>query len=1133
MIVADDLNAWVSVLGGHAMPVATPNLDWLAATGVTFASAHATVPLCNPSRASVLSGMSPFSSGVLSNSQPMLEHIPEAAMLSSMLAGAGYHTVTSGKVFHGLSAAQAARLHDVVLSRPSVQTFENATPTATSLVVGVYDGDPDEILDARNVALVEEFLAGYSPDPAGAGLFLSVGLTATHWPLAVPQAYFDLYPIESIVLPGNPPGDLDDLPAFARQFINHGAYGRIDTAGEWRLVIQAYLATISYLDANVGRLLDALESAGIAEDTMVVFWSDNGLHYGEKGHVGKITLWENATRAPLIIADPAATDRHGAQVDTPVSLLDIYPTLLDYAGVPPPDWANGQSLRAVIETGDEAGLRGAALSMIDGNISLRTREHRYTRYEDGSEELYDVVADPGELDNRATDPAYDATRAALSAALDAELAAYPLSQNRTAHPALISGGAGDDVLIAGFGADTLAGGPGDDVYLLRAALAEVQENPGEGRDMILVEGLAAIALPENVEDLFVGRYGANETAPPLVTIMGNDLHNRIREASTGAVFANGGGGNDSITADFGPSTLLGGAGNDAIWGDAEPDLLSGGDGRDTLRGAGGADTLEGDADADRLIGEDGDDLLDGGEGDDTMEGGPGGDTYRVSAGADLIEDSGTDGIDILDITPWGLATLRITELRDTAGALTAVLHERVGTEDRVTVLTLTGTNPIEFLADGTLLYRVVNGGFLGSDAAETVLGMAGGDSLGGGGGNDHLDGAAGDDLLTGGAGADTLIGTEGNDTLVLEVMEGDWASGGPGDDLFLAASGSGTIAGGDGVDVLRLSGALTALSMTGVERIELGSYTTIQASWLGDAALTTVHGIGPGASIAVTGSAVADLTRLSLLGLSIAGDSGANTILVGTGATAISAGTGHDRVVAGEGSQTLGGGGGNDTLDGGPGADLLIGGPGNDLFLVDGFDTLSDSGGVDTVQSGHSFLLPDFIEGLVLTGDGNLWGTGNALRNLIIGNTGANLLTGHDGSDTLVGMEGDDTLVGGNGRDRLEGGGGADVFLYASAGEADDTIIGYSGLEDAIHVSAAGFGGGLRSGIDLISTGRYVEGDTCIATSAAGVGQFIFETTMRTLWWDADGTGTAARSVIIARLADATDWTGAGIVVID
>lgn len=910
MIIADDLNAWVSVLGGYGLPVSTPNMERLAAKGVTFTSANVSTALCNPSRAAMLSGISGLTTGIIGNQQEVFDALPSSVMLPAQFRSAGWTTATAGKVFHHLPDEVADQLYDHVLAPAGIEDEADSTPIAGLDRVGIFNGDPATLTDAMTVSAVEEFIAGYTTGQDASGLFLTVGLTGTHGPRILPAEFFDAYPLDSIRLPEVPPGDLDDVPDFARQFVKP-VFDELVAAGNWRAFVQAYLASVSFVDAMLGRLLDALEASAIADDTIVVFVSDNGYHLGEKQTLHKRTLWESAVRVPLIIADPGAEARAGTQEDLSVSLLDLYPTLLDYAGLPNPDWAQGQSLLNLLRNDDATGLRDAALTLAGGNISLRTSEYRYTRYEDGSEELYDMRADPQEFVNLARDPAYDSVRAALAREFAEELARFSVHQNTGADPLRLQGGEGRDLLIAGFGPDTLAGDQGNDTYLLRSADATIEEAADGGQDMVLLAGAKAFTLPDHVEDLLISREGANLPDPAMYVIKGNDLANRIYLDGRAGLRVQAGDGDDTVDAGKATSaTLQGGAGNDRLIGNNGAARIEGESGNDTLLGGSRAD------------------LLDGGVGDDVMSGGRGGDTYLVSAGRDAINDRGTTDFDVLDVSAWGgFASLAASEIRNAAGVLTAVVYSRIGTTDQVTVAAQEGANAIEILQDAAALRLLVPGTFTGTAAAERIEGSAAADTLSGGRGDDAVFGNDGDDQLIDGLGLDTLAGGLGNDTYVLRSR---------------------------GAVLVELPGEGTDTVIAGITFTLAADFESLVLTGSKD-----LRGTGNLLDNTISGNGGDNL---------LAGGDGRDTLTGGAGLDALDGGEGDDLLRGGDGADTLIGGAGRDTLVGGADADIVRWTrPADGSDVVNGFTS-----GSDLLEIDASGFRGGLVAGMSLAAEGRL-----------------------------------------------------------------------------------------------------------------------------------------------------------------
>jgi serralysin len=904
LILIDDMASLATLAPCFDGPLKLPHLERLMAQGVTFTDTIDSAPLCNPSRASVLTGMSPLASGLFGNTQRVLDQVPASRTLPAQLAAAGYETATAGKVFHSLTLQEGAQLYDTVLSASSdnaaIEVEGDVVWTTSTVRCGIYTGDPDNLADARNVAEVEDFLAGYAPSPDSAGLFLSVGLAGTHSPWVVPQAYYDLYPLEQIRLPPTPSGDLDDVPAFARQFVQDEAFARMVAAGDWPRFVQAYLATVSYVDAMLGRLLDAIAASAIGGDTLIMLAGDNGYHLGQKETIHKETLWAPATQVPMIVVDPAAPERAGIVEERVVGTIDLYPTVLDYAGIDGAAWADGESLRGLIEEGEATGLAGAALTVIEGNLSLRTDRYRYTRYEDGSEELYDIVADPQERVNLAGSPRMADTKAALAARLDRTLEPFAYQANDSTTPRRMEGDHRPDILVAGFGRDTLIGGAGDDVYLLRSAAQLVREERGGGRDSILLSvPPGTYALPLEVENLYLERNGDGVEDASDATLIGNAKDNVITVAGNVEARIRGGVGDDTITNGLSQATVLGGAGDDSFEGGTGRSWFEGGDGLDSASGSERDDSLLGQGGNDQLSGQGGDDRLDGGAGDDSLRGGPGGDLYLAGGGADLVlAEVAGPGMDRVDITAWGRAATIITESRDAAGILLSVRFIRVGGPGRIEVEVTDGISPIEAMLDGNLTIllqpqsaRDVFGSdhFEGSPGSDTIDGAGEADALDGMGGDDSLLGGTGHDRLGGGEGRDTLSGGTGNDSLD-GGPAADRMLGGEGDDTYFVdmASDITSEAGGSGSDTV-----FAAIAWTlgpGLEALVL---------------TTGLHGTGNG------------------LDNTLAGNGSANGLFGRTGADSLTGGGSRD---------TLEGGAGNDSLDGGDGADSLTGGLGADRF---------------------------------------------------------------------------------------------------------------------------------------------------------------------------------------------------------
>lgn len=237
----------------------------------------------------------------------------------------------------------------------------------------------------------------------GKPLFLGVGIYRPHIPWYAPQKYFDLFPLDDVELPATIADDLDDVPGSERYANNQRVHKWVVESGNWKSGVQAYLASIAFADAMLGHLLDALDQSGRADDTVIVMFSNHGYHLGEKGQWRKYTLWGDSTHIPLIVVAPGLT-RPGTRSPEPVSTLDIYPTLAELTGLTAPGHLQGHSLVPLLREPNTAWPHHAITTYQFGNHSVRTRHHRYTRYQNGDEELYDHRNDPHEWHNLAADP---------------------------------------------------------------------------------------------------------------------------------------------------------------------------------------------------------------------------------------------------------------------------------------------------------------------------------------------------------------------------------------------------------------------------------------------------------------------------------------------------------------------------------------------------------------------------------------------------------------------------------------------------------------------------------------------------------------------------------------------------------
>ncbi len=393
-IAIDDLRDWVGYLKANSQTI-TPNIDRLAARGLSFSRSYCAAPVCNPSRAALMSGVRPSTSGVYDNDDDWRKVIGPEKTLVTAFRNAGYFTVGAGKIYHE-SYARRSEWDDYM---PKAK--RDPKPEGNDGVGGIkfapLDCRDEDLREWHIVEYGREQLARVHEKP----FFLAVGLHKPHMPWNVPRKYFDMHPLAEIQLPPTISGDLDDVPPGGIKFAQpNGDHRKMVESGRWKEAIQAYLAAVSFADATIGRLLDGLDASAYKDNTIVVLWGDHGWHFGEKEHWRKFALWEVTTRTPLIWVAPGLT-KPGSVCERPVDLMSVYPTLTDLAGIPTPDHVEGKSIKSLLA--DPAGecSEPAVTTFRHGNHSVRVDGWRYIRYAGGGEELYDETQDPNEWANLA------------------------------------------------------------------------------------------------------------------------------------------------------------------------------------------------------------------------------------------------------------------------------------------------------------------------------------------------------------------------------------------------------------------------------------------------------------------------------------------------------------------------------------------------------------------------------------------------------------------------------------------------------------------------------------------------------------------------------------------------------------
>lgn len=426
-IAIDDLNHWVGHLGRHPQ-TKTPNIDRLAKQGVTFTRAYCTAPACNPSRASLMSGQRPSTTGCYTNAQNWRPGISEDKLLNTHFARAGYRVYGAGKIYHG-AGDRGGDWDDYFPGKSKTQRHPDAKDDGVGGIQFYPLANTDEEMpDHGVVSYGIDKLNEKSDKP----LFLAVGLVKPHMPFSVPKKWYDLFPLESIQLPPHREDDLSDVPpAGVKMAGPNGDHAKMVASGRWKEAVQAYLATIAFCDSQIGRLLDGLEKSPHRDNTIVCLWSDHGWSLGEKSHWRKFALWEEPTRTVFVWKVPGVTTAGGVCART-VDYVNIYPTLCELTGLPLPGHLDGRSLAPLLKAPQSAWEFPAITTHGRQNHTVRTEGWRYIRYANGDEELYDEAADPLEYTNLATDSAQTKRKQ--------ELAKFLPSRDAESLPGVTEGG---------------------------------------------------------------------------------------------------------------------------------------------------------------------------------------------------------------------------------------------------------------------------------------------------------------------------------------------------------------------------------------------------------------------------------------------------------------------------------------------------------------------------------------------------------------------------------------------------------------------------------------------------------------------------------------------------------------------
>ena len=403
LISIDDLNDWVGCMGGHPQ-AKTPNIDRVAKMGTLFNNAHCQSPVCNPSRASMMTGRYPHTSGVYFLS-PDLKEAPVLKNLKTMpevFVDHGYKTMAAGKIFHRgdkrffqeyLATGGFGPRPQKKISQPHGHPLWDW---------GIFPDDDNLMPDMKCAKWAVDQLSQKHDKP----FFMGVGFYRPHVPMFATKKWFDMHPKDKIKLPAVRGDDLKDLSQYAIDLTNlehvSPTHEWVTGAGQWEHAVQSYLASVTFADHCLGLVLDALEKSAHSDNTIIALFSDHGFHLGEKERWAKRSLWEDGTRVPVVVVAPG--HKAAQKTNRPAELLDIFPTLLELAGLPKDETQEGQSLVPLMKNPNREWKHPAITSFGLGNYSIRSTNYRFIKYFDGSCELYDLRDDPHEWKNLIDNP---------------------------------------------------------------------------------------------------------------------------------------------------------------------------------------------------------------------------------------------------------------------------------------------------------------------------------------------------------------------------------------------------------------------------------------------------------------------------------------------------------------------------------------------------------------------------------------------------------------------------------------------------------------------------------------------------------------------------------------------------------
>ncbi|MEC3908801.1 sulfatase [Tamlana sp. 2201CG12-4] len=457
-ISIDDLNNWPGFLG-NSPNAHTPNMDKLAASGMAFKNAHCQAPICAPSRTSVFTGLHPHTTGLYYQfNDKDIRNSSEAAKNSIFMPDYfekyGYKTLGVGKIFHNGDKLSVFEEHGDVFPKMSFgpylekranydcRWFSDIRRTGT-------DWGPMELPDSdMSDYKIADWTVKKLKEDHDKPFFMAVGFIRPHTPWYVPQKWFDMFDLDSIETPPYLSNDLDDVPEISRQMHDMPAMPRTEwliKEDKWKNMVRAYLASMAFVDYQLGKVLTALEESKYKDNTIIVLWSDHGYHLGEKGRTCKHSLWRPATNVPLVFAGPNI--KKSSTTNQAVGLIDLYPTLLEMCNLPKNTTNEGHSIVPLINNPEQNWEYPAITSYGHKNVSLYKDAYHFIHYTDGSGELYNIEDDPNEWKNLYNDLAYSEVITDFKALLPKTYAPMAPSNKINANPLI-------DKILLEFGIDT-------------------------------------------------------------------------------------------------------------------------------------------------------------------------------------------------------------------------------------------------------------------------------------------------------------------------------------------------------------------------------------------------------------------------------------------------------------------------------------------------------------------------------------------------------------------------------------------------------------------------------------------------------------------------------------------------------